>query len=150
MATNKLSFLGTGWSFPVCFDPLGHEIRMVSDQVDIEESIRIILGTLPGERVMQPTFGCNLRRLVFETVDARLVTEINHLVYNALLDFEPRVNFLGAEVLDRSVLSGLVRLRIDYSIIVTNTRHNMVYPFYFTEGTNLSAAYKPGRVSYDE
>lgn len=123
---------------------------MVSDQVDIEESIRIILGTIPGERVMQPTFGCNLRRLVFETVDARLVTELNHLVYNALLDFEPRVNFLGADVLELREEVGLLRIRIDYSIVVTNTRHNMVYPFYFTEGTNLSAAYKPGRVTYDE
>jgi len=123
---------------------------MVSDQVDIEESIRIILGTIPGERVMQPTFGCNLRRLVFETVDARLVTELNHLVYNALLDFEPRVNFLGADVLELREEAGLLRIRIDYSIVVTNTRHNMVYPFYFTEGTNLSAAYKPGRVTYDE
>ncbi|HTJ14033.1 MAG TPA: GPW/gp25 family protein [Dinghuibacter sp.] len=150
MATNKLSFLGTGWSFPVCFDPLVQEVRMVSDQVDIEESIRIILGTIPGERVMQPTFGCNLRRLVFETVDARLVTELNHLVYNALLDFEPRVNFLGADVLELREEAGLLRIRIDYSIVVTNTRHNMVYPFYFTEGTNLSAAYKPGRVTYDE
>ena len=150
MATNKYSFLGTGWSFPVSFDPLQHEVRLVSDRQDIEESIRIILGTIPGERVMQPTFGCNLRRLVFETVDARLVTELNHLVFNALLDFEPRVNFLGADVVGRTVLEGMIRISIDYSVIITNTRHNMVYPFYYTEGTNLPAAYKPGRILYDE
>lgn len=147
---NKSSFLGTGWSFPVCFDPIGRDLRMVSDQEDIEESIRIILGTTPGERVMQPTFGCNLNRFVFEKVDASLVTELNHLLYNALLDFEPRINFIGAEVLRREALDGVLHIRIDYSIVITNTRHNMVYPFYYTEGTNLSAVYKPGGTGHEQ
>jgi hypothetical protein len=50
----------------------------------------------------------------------------------------------------RTVLEGMIRVSIDYSVIITNTRHNMVFPFYYTEGTNLPAAYKPGRVLYDE
>ncbi|TDX01278.1 GPW/gp25 family protein [Dinghuibacter silviterrae] len=145
MAKNKQSFLGTGWSFPVCFDPIGLRLRMASDQEDIEESIRIILSTTPGERIMQPTFGCNLHRFVFEKIDAALVAELNHVIFNALLDFEPRVNFLGAEVIQQDELDGVLHLRIDYSIIITNTRHNMVYPFYYTEGTNVSSVYKQGR-----
>jgi phage baseplate assembly protein W len=146
MAKNKQSFLGTGWSFPVTFDPIGLRLRMVSDQEDIEESIRIILSTTPGERIMQPTFGCNLNRFVFEKIDASLVAELNHIIFNALLDFEPRVNFLGAEIIEQDDLDGVLHLRISYSIIITNTRHNMVYPFYYTEGTNVSSAYKQGRI----
>jgi phage baseplate assembly protein W len=147
MASNKQSFLGTGWSFPVCFDPISHGIRTASDQEDIRESIRIILSTIPGERIMQPTFGCNLHRLVFEKLDASLIAELNHILFNALLDFEPRINFLGADVLSRDELDGVLHLRIDYSIIITNTRHNMVYPFYYTEGTNVSSVYKQGRLA---
>src|SRR5262245_30105665 len=85
---NKQSFLGTGWSFPPVFDRVNHRLRLVSDAEDIAESIRIILGTTPGERVMQPAFGCPLNRLVFEKVDAAMIAEMNHLIYHALLDFE--------------------------------------------------------------
>ncbi|HEX5555520.1 MAG TPA: GPW/gp25 family protein [Chitinophagaceae bacterium] len=131
------SFLGTGWAFPPAFDKANHHVRTASDARDIEQSIRIILSTTPGERLMQPEFGCALKRLVFEKIDSALVAELNHLVYRALLDFEPRVNFLAAEVIGRNDLNGILHIRVDYSIIITNTRHNIVFPFYLLEGTNL-------------
>ncbi len=87
------SFLGTGWAFPPAFDKAGSSAVMSHAVADIEESIRIILGTIPGERMMEPTFGCNLHRLVFEKVDSEMITEISDLVEHALLDFEPRVHF---------------------------------------------------------
>ncbi|MBN9382182.1 MAG: GPW/gp25 family protein [Chitinophagaceae bacterium] len=138
MNTNRQSFLGTGWGFPPFFDKLTHTVRLVSDAEDIAESIRVILSTTPGERIMQPTFGCNLSRLVFEKVDTALTAELNHMVYHALLDFEPRVNFISAEILDRDALDGILHISIHYSIIITNTRHNLVFPFYLLgEGTNV-------------
>ena len=113
-------------------------MRLVSDAEDISESIRIILSTTPGERIMQPTFGCNLSRLVFEKIDSAMIAELNHMVYHALLDFEPRVNFISAEILDREELDGVLHISIHYSIVITNTRHNLVYPFYLLgEGTNV-------------
>jgi len=133
------SFLGTGWAFPPAFDKAGSTAVMSHAVADIEESIRIILGTVPGERMMQPTFGCNLRRLVFETVDSAMITEINDLIEHALLEFEPRVNFTGADVLFRDEAYGMLHIQIHYTIISTNTRHNMVYPFYFLEGTNITS-----------
>lgn len=137
---NVGSFLGTGWSFPVYFDKANARVQMASDAEDIAQSIRIILGTTPGERLMQPEFGCNLKSLLFERADSSLVTQLNHLVYHALLNFEPRVNFLQAEILHSEELAGELHIRVDYSIISTNTRHNIVFPFYLTEGTNISAA----------
>jgi phage baseplate assembly protein W len=131
------SFLGTGWAFPPSFDKAGSVAVMSHALEDIEESIRIILGTIPGERFMQPTFGCNLHRLVFEKVDTSLITEISDLISHALLEFEPRVSFEGVDVLLREDLKGLLHLELHYKIISTNTRHNMVYPFYFLEGTNI-------------
>jgi len=138
MNTNRRSFLGTGWGFPPFFDKVNHHVRLVSDAEDISESIRIILSTTPGERIMQPTFGCNLSRLVFEKIDSAMIAELNHMVYHALLDFEPRVNFISAEILDREELDGVLHISIHYSIVITNTRHNLVYPFYLLgEGTNV-------------
>lgn len=133
------SFLGTGWAFPPSFDKAGSNALMSHAVADIEESIRIILGTTPGERLMQPTFGCNLRRFVFERADTAMITEINDLIAHALLDFEPRVDFQGADVLMRNDLHGLLHIQIHYRIIATNTRHNLVYPFYFLEGTNIDS-----------
>lgn len=132
------SFLGTGWSFPPAFDKINHRVRVVSDAEDIAESIRIILSTTPGERLMQPKFGCNLKKLVFERIDTTLVARLNHLIYHALLDFEPRINFLTAEIVDRNELEGILHIQVNYSIILTNTRHNIVFPFYLLEGTNIS------------
>lgn len=132
------SFLGTGWSFPPAFDKINHRVRMVSDTEDIAESIRIILSTIPGERLMQPKFGCNLRKLVFEKIDTTLIARLNHLIYHALLDFEPRINFLEAEIIDRDELNGILQIQVNYSIILTNTRHNIVFPFYLLEGTNIA------------
>ncbi len=132
------SFLGKGWSFPPAFDKVNHQVRMVSDAADIAESIRIILSTTPGERLMQPQFGCNLKRLAFEPVDSSFVAELNHLIYHALLDYEPRVNFISAEVTEQDEPKGIIRITIHYSIISTNTRHNIVFPFYLLEGTNVS------------
>jgi len=96
------SFLGTGWSFPPVFNKSDHSVSMVSDVNDIEESIRIILSTTPGERIMQPEFGCDLKRLVFEKIDSTLIASLDHLIYHALLNFEPRITFLSTEVLDQN------------------------------------------------
>lgn len=132
------SFLGRGWAFPPSFDRISMSVNMVSELEDIIQSMRIILGTIPGERVMQPTFGCQLRRMVFERVDTAFINELNDIIRMALLSFEPRVKFLAAEVLEENTLEGKVVVDISFSVIITNTRHNIVYPFYFLEGTNIS------------
>jgi len=138
MAKEIQSFLGRGWSFPPSFDKLDASVQMVSDVADIEESIRIILSTIPGERLMQPDFGCDIKKLVFEIADTWLVSELNHIIYHALLQYEPRINFIGLAVADRSQQAGVLYVQLTYTIIATNTRHNMVYPFYYLEGTNIS------------
>lgn len=131
------SFLGTGWSFPPTFSEQGKSVQLASDQEDIEQSIRIILGTIPGERLMRPDFGCGINTYVFEKQDSAFVNGLNHIIDNALLNFEPRVNFNEAVVLERNNLDGVLHIEISYTIIITNTRHNMVFPFYLLEGTNL-------------
>jgi phage baseplate assembly protein W len=141
------SFLGTGWSFPPAFTKVGNTALMSENQEDIEESIRIILGTIPGERIMQPDFGCDLKKLVFEKVDSILISELNHIIYHALLNYEPRINLIDVALLMQDDLRGMLHLQLNYTIIITNTRHNMVYPFYFLEGTSITT---PNILPYSE
>ena len=131
------SFLGTGWQFPPSFSRMNHSVRMSSDITDIEQSIHIILGTTPGERLMQPMFGCRTRNFVFEKVDINFERDISDAIGYALLMWEPRVKFINADVTHRNEVDGVLYLSIHFSVITTNTRHNIVYPFYVQEGTNL-------------
>lgn len=137
MNENSQSFLGTGWGFPPTFEKFSHSVRLSSGIEDIKESIIIILETTPGERIMQPEFGCHLKRMVFEKLDATFETEIKNIVRHALLNFEPRVIFNDLTVLQENEREGIIKLQIDFTVIRTNTRHNIVYPFYLQQGTNL-------------
>ena len=131
------AFLGTGWSFPPEFDRAAKAVKMVSGEEDIQESLRILLSTVPGERVLQPSYGCGLKRMVFEQVTESTITEMKDLIERAVLFFEPRISLTSIEVDTSQVYEGLIRIRLDYVVRETNTRTNMVYPFYFLEGTNL-------------
>jgi len=133
------AFLGTGWSFPPEFDRAAKAVKMVSGEEDIQESLGILLETVPGERVLQPSYGCGLKRLVFEQVSESTITEIKDLIERAVLFFEPRISLTHIEVDAGQVYEGLITIRLDYTVRLTNTRSNMVYPFYFLEGTNLRA-----------
>ncbi len=110
---------------------------MASGLEDVKQSIFIILNTTPGERVMEPEFGCDLKQLVFENINESLKTKLDHIVYHALLNYEPRVKFIGTEIIGKSEPDGILHIKIEFSLIITNTRHNLVFPFYFTEGTNI-------------
>lgn len=130
------SFLGTGWDFPPAFDGGPDHVRMVSDEDDIRSSLRILLTTTVGERRMQPRYGCNLRRLVFEPADTTLQAYIKDLVRTAILYFEPRI-ILDDLALEPDPLEGLIYLHLTYTVARTNTRFNVVYPFYLTDATEV-------------
>jgi len=130
-------FLGSGWSFPPKFDKYSKSVIMDNGEIDIENSIRIILGTYPGERLMNPEFGCAVKRMNFENIDKGNVTRIQEIVGNAMVQFEPRIKFQSIEIISQDEQEGLIVLQLNYTIISTNTRHNIVFPYYLTEGTNL-------------
>jgi len=135
------AFLGRGWSFPPQFERSDEvlKLQMVSLEEDIRESLAILLATLPGERVMQPSFGCGLNALVFDNVSQSSITKITDLVERAILFFETRITLENLEVLVDDESKGLIQIHLDYTIRTINTRSNFVYPFYFQEGTDISS-----------
>ena len=131
MDTNN-SFLGTAWSFPPKFNQDTKTVEVVSDESDILQSVEIILSTRPAERLMQPNFGCELNQFLFEEMSQSLITGIRGVVSDALLYYEPRIDVEEINV-EESQQEGLLLISITYTVRATNSRYNLVYPFYINE-----------------
>lgn len=136
MAENK-SFLGSGWSFPPRFLESTSGLELSHDDRDIAESIFILLSTTPGERIMNPRYGCDLHSMVFANMGNSTKTLIEDMISTAILYFEPRIDVESITVDDSDQLEGKLNINILYKIKGTNSRKNMVYPFYLTEGTDI-------------
>ena len=123
-------FLGLGWQLPVTLDAHGH-IAMASDgPAAIRQSIWTILSTAPGERVMRPDFGCGIHDMVFGSQRRRDRQRRGRGGARGAGRWEPRIDVLdvyaAADPADRRRLL----VEINYQIRSTNSRFNLVYPFY--------------------
>jgi uncharacterized protein len=125
--------LGVGWAFPVTVDARGR-VALTRHERNIEESIRIILLTPPGQRVMRPDFGCQIHDLIFAPNDATTVGLATYYVEEALGMWEPRIQV--REVTAQADPSHAARLliSIDYEIKSTYDRRALVFPFYRIPG----------------
>ncbi len=126
------AFLGTGWKFPVEVDRATGRIKMSSYEENIEESVRIILGTRKGERVMEPEFGSRLHEYAFETADYTTLYSMKNEVERSLTRWEPRITDIEAQVSDERIDEGILFIHIHYVIRSTNNPYNLVYPFYIS------------------
>ena len=131
------SFLGTGWSFPPSFRGKARTAALSVAEDDIEESLNILMGTSPGERLLAPDYGCPLKAMQFEIFDSSTITEITDRVKRAILFHEPRIRVNAIQVALEGEGEGTITLTIDYTVRATNNRSNRVYPFHFLEGTLL-------------
>jgi Bacteriophage baseplate protein W len=122
-------FLGTGWKFPVSLDNEG-KIALARYDESIRQAIWIILSTAPGERVMRPDFGCGIQDLVFAVNSAGTAGRVASLVRQALVRWEPRIDVLNVSAFPDASQPSLLQIEIEYRIRATNSRFNLVYPFY--------------------
>ena len=136
MKINDIPFLGTGWAFPPKFSKGKIGLSMSSGAKDIQESLFILLSTKTGERFMTPNFGCDLDEMLFEPMNLDLEKRIENEIKRAILLYESRITL---EVINfkHNLVKGIIYIDIQYIIRTTNTRTNIVYPFYLNEGTNL-------------
>jgi hypothetical protein len=125
----SLEFVGRGWSFPVHADASAG-IALSSDVHEIEESIRLILGTAPGERPMRPEFGCALNDYVFAAADATTAGAVGDAVRTALRFWEPRIDVTRVAVTLDLAHEGVLLIDIGYAIRGSNDPRNLVFPFY--------------------
>ncbi|MFN6337990.1 MAG: GPW/gp25 family protein [Cyanobacteriota bacterium] len=131
-------FLGTGWAFPPSFSRGGQEVAMVSDETDIQQSLALLFATRRGERMMLESYGGSLEEWLYAEVDQELLSGIATRLEEAVLLHEPRVELLNLEVSLHPKEAGVLLIRVDYQIPATNSRFNMVFPFYLNEATAVS------------
>jgi phage baseplate assembly protein W len=122
-------FVGRGIAFPMRVGPTGG-LALVSGDEEIAESIRLILGTSPGERPMRPDFGCPIHDHVFAPADASIIGMIAFEVRNSLARWEPRIDVLDVVVSQDESRPSLLYIDISYEISDTNDPRNLVFPFY--------------------
>jgi phage baseplate assembly protein W len=135
MATQIVrKFLGTGFSFPVRVSPSGN-LTYSSGEESVREAIWILLGTAKGERQMLPAFGCGIQDLVFAPNNQTTWGNVQHLVKDALTQWEPRIDVLDVTVTASPDELNTLLIRVDYRIRSNNAFGNLVYPFYITEGS---------------
>lgn len=131
------TFLGKGWGFPPEFRKSGDTTKIVVEDEDIRQSITILLNTIPGERPHRYDFGCGIRRFAYEQMTLTNQTLMKEVIEKAILMFEPRIILerIGFDMSHEP--EGMVHVLLEYMVLKTNRRSNMVYPFYLREGTDI-------------
>lgn len=122
-------FIGSGWAFPLRTDATG-AIALVSHDREIEESIRLILGTAFGERPMRPDYGCEIHDYVFSSINSDMVSRIAVAVRESLIRWEPRIEVKDVIVTTDPEDQTIVYIDVRYAIGDTNDPRNLVFPFY--------------------
>lgn len=125
----RADFIGAGWTYPLGVRHSG-AISTTSGVDKIEQAMRIILTTYPGERPMRPEFACRLRDFVFESVTETNADAISAEVTRALDRWEPRADVRNVVVTPRQEEFGLYHIDISYVVKSTNEERNLVFPFY--------------------
>ena len=127
--------LGTGLAFPLGVDDRGR-IALARDEIDVEQAIRIILSTAPGERPMRPEFGCAVHDCVFERIEADTLARIDQAVRVALDRWEPRVAI--EDIVFESRREGELLVHLRYRLRASNDVRNLVFPFYVVPAEEMS------------
>ena len=129
MMSDDVDFIGRGISFPIRVDQSG-AIALTNGTADIDASLRMVLTTAPGERVMRPLFGCRIWELLFEPINANTIGLMGEAVREAVGRWEPRITLDDVRIDPDLRDQGRVLIHLDYTVRATNDRRNLVYPFY--------------------
>ncbi|MDG1762718.1 MAG: GPW/gp25 family protein [Flavobacteriaceae bacterium] len=131
------SFLGKGWSFPPTFDKKLGDVKMVTMEEDIKQSLEIYFSTKLGERIMRNDYGCFLHSQVFELANESLIQGLSKELERSINEFEPRILITEITASKTESIEGLIQINVAYEIRATNNRSNIVFPFYLNEGTSI-------------
>jgi phage baseplate assembly protein W len=123
--------VGRGWAFPLRTAGYGG-IEVVADGRELDESISIILGTSPGERMMRPQFGCRIHELVFHPLNSEIIGLAERFVLEALARWEPRIDVdeVDVEIDPNANINGRLNISVEYTVRSTKDERSLVYPFY--------------------
>ncbi|GAA4224054.1 GPW/gp25 family protein [Actinomadura meridiana] len=105
-------------------------IVLVTGEREVEEAIRLVLATAPGERPTRPDFGCAIHDMVFAPVNEETAGRIAYEVRTSLDRWEPRIEVSDVVVTVAPDEGAALFIDIRYEIRGTNNPRNLVFPFY--------------------
>ncbi|ESP93269.1 MULTISPECIES: GPW/gp25 family protein [Pseudoalteromonas] len=127
------SFLGRGWSFPPKFTSPDAGPDMAKDEELVKQAITVALNTLKGERPYWSELGSGLSNFVFEDASESALVTLKQEISAVLLNYEPRIILEDISFDMSDVYEGALLIELTYMIRKTNSRSNMVFPFYLAE-----------------
>ena len=113
---------------------------MSSDEADIHESLMILFGTIAGERFLRPDYGLSMQELMFEPMSTTMRTFLKDRVNTSILVYEPRIKVISLEVGSPDPNDGRLEIALEYEVRSTNSRFNLVFPFYDFDGSEVRAS----------
>lgn len=130
---SRSGFIGRGWSFPPSFHSPESGPVMVEAEEEIRQAIWILVSTGVGERPFHQGFGSGMADFMFESGDLGILADLQEDLSNAIIEYESRVDLENINIQFEDVAMGKLKVTIEYVIRETNTRSNLVYPFYLNE-----------------
>jgi len=127
------AFLGQGWAFPIRFGSPSSGPNMASQEVLIQQAIYLALHTLMGERPIWPELGSGLASFTFSDAAEQSLADLKQEISTVLLNYEPRITLQAIEFDSSALYDGLLNIELQYLVRQTNSRSNMVFPFYLLE-----------------
>ena len=131
------SFLGIGWSFPPTFNKERSDVEITTKEEDIKQSLHIYFNTKLGERFMRQDFGCIIHEHLFDRLDKSILDILTFELKQNIGNIEPRIIVNEISIMPIDINEGSVEININYTVITTNVRDNIVFPYYLNEGTNI-------------
>jgi phage baseplate assembly protein W len=135
-------FIGAGWAFPPTTDATGG-VALVTREREVDQAIRLILGTARGERPMRPEFGCRIHDHVFGPANGATAGQVAYDVREALERWEPRINVREVGVRFDRIDAGTLYVDVSYEIVGSNDPRNLVFPFYVIPDEELTGPVNP-------
>lgn len=108
-------------------------IDMVEGDASVRQALLLLLSTSPGERVMRPDYGCNLRRLAFAPNDETTAGLAIHYVRQAVERWEPRVEIMALDAGHDPVSPERILIVLDYRVRATRRLDTIAYPINLTD-----------------
>ncbi len=130
---NKI--IGTGWAFPPSFDSKNCSAAMVTGETNIVQSLSILFGTQRGERILEQEYGCNIASFLYRPITSPTASALRNQIRRAVTLFEPRIKLEEIKLDTDESIEGKITIQLQWIEETTNTRNNMVFPYYAVEGT---------------
>lgn len=96
--------------------PVNFDLARKIDEESIKESIKNLILTDRGERLFQPTLGCDIRKMLFENISPDVIIVIKEMIKATIQNYEPRCNLIAVDVLS-SIDDNSITIIITFNVI---------------------------------